>query len=291
MNINHEPYIFVLDLDGTIIGDCTYQCDIYNIQEIIKNNLIQNKHQMQKLQLGHNKYRTLCDKSLGECYNTCSKLIRPYFGLFINKIKKYFPNSYFFVYTASEKSWALKEIAIIEKHHKIKFNRPIFTRDNCIPDSAGNLKKSIVKILPIIMKVAKISSATSIKNKLLIIDNNPTFIDHTDNLLICPTYDFLQFHNLWDNIPQNYEKINELKTYVNKLITEQKIHPSFKSSNSVTLEKIHKWLYKKYKKINKNNASYNHDMFWKKLAYNIIKNNVIAFTKKTVRTLQKSIRK
>ena len=44
MNINHEPYIFVLDLDGTIIGDCTYQCEIYNIQEIIKSNLIQNKH-------------------------------------------------------------------------------------------------------------------------------------------------------------------------------------------------------------------------------------------------------
>ena len=27
---NTEPYIFIIDLDGTIIGDCNYQCDLYN---------------------------------------------------------------------------------------------------------------------------------------------------------------------------------------------------------------------------------------------------------------------
>jgi histidinol phosphatase-like enzyme len=43
MNNNDEPYIFLLDLDGTIIGDCSYQCDIYNIQEIIKKNIILKK--------------------------------------------------------------------------------------------------------------------------------------------------------------------------------------------------------------------------------------------------------
>ena len=36
MNNNIEPYIFVIDLDGTIIGNCTYQCDIYNIMELMK---------------------------------------------------------------------------------------------------------------------------------------------------------------------------------------------------------------------------------------------------------------
>lgn len=291
MNINNDPYIFILDLDGTIIGDCTYQCEIYNIQEIIKKHLIQNKSQMQKLQLGHNKYRSLCDKSLTECYNTCSKLVRPYFGLFINKMKKIFPNSYFFVYTASDKSWALKELAIIEKNHKIKFNRPIFTRDNCIPDSSGNLKKSVINILPTIMKIAKVSSVHTLKNKILIIDNNPTFIDYTDNFLLCPTYDFLQFHNLWNNIPQNYSTIKDLKQYVDRLISEQKIHPSYKTTNTIVLEKIHRWLYKKYKKINKSNSVYHHDMFWKKLAYYIAKNNITTFSKKTIRQIQKNIKK
>jgi histidinol phosphatase-like enzyme len=44
---NNEPYIFLLDLDGTIIGDCSYQCDIYNIQEIIKKNIILKPYQFQ----------------------------------------------------------------------------------------------------------------------------------------------------------------------------------------------------------------------------------------------------
>ena len=26
-----DPYIFIIDLDGTIIGDCNYQCYLYNI--------------------------------------------------------------------------------------------------------------------------------------------------------------------------------------------------------------------------------------------------------------------
>ena len=34
-----EPYVFVLDLDGTIIGDCSYQCDLYNLQDIFKQNI------------------------------------------------------------------------------------------------------------------------------------------------------------------------------------------------------------------------------------------------------------
>jgi len=142
------PYIFILDLDGTIIGDCSYQCDVYNIQEIIRKTLVVKKKDMNKLELGAiSRHKTLCDKSLNECYNSCSKLVRPFFGIFISKMRKMFPNSHFFVYTASEKTWALKEINIIEKQNKIKFNRPIFTRDNCILDQFGNLKKSVAKYI------------------------------------------------------------------------------------------------------------------------------------------------
>ena len=59
MNNNIEPYIFVIDLDGTIIGNCTYQCDIYNIMELMK---IYNKKEL-------NKYKILCEKSLNNSYN------------------------------------------------------------------------------------------------------------------------------------------------------------------------------------------------------------------------------
>ena len=181
---NTEPYIFVIDLDGTIIGNCTYQCDIYNIMELIKSS--------KKKDL--NKYKILCDKSLNDSYNDKSLLIRPHFFYFVQSMKKLYPQSYFYIYTASEKKWAIKEISIIEKNNNFKFDRPLFTRDNCIIDNYGNIKKSITKILPLIKKNVKMPASYDIKKHLLIIDNNPTFIDYKDNLLLCPTYNYIKFN-------------------------------------------------------------------------------------------------
>lgn len=295
-NVQLNPYVFVFDLDGTIIGDCSYQCDLYNIQEIIKNNLVKTKQQadkMNKLKLGNMaRQKALCDKMLKKGYNMKSKLIRPYFGFFINKMKKIFPNSHFFVYTASEKSWAFKEIAMIEKHHNIRFNRPIFTRDDCIPGGSGILQKSITKVLPAILKSIKVQKGFDIKNNILIIDNNPTFIDHKTNMLVCPTYNHIEFQNLWETIPIDYHNIFELRVFVNKLIATKKIYASNPdNTNNIMLEKIHKWLYKKYKVVNKYNSYYSNDTFWKDLANLISNNNIQIFDKKIVATLQKSIKK
>ena len=38
--VDNIPHIFILDLDGTIIGDCSYQCEIFNIQNILIKNKI-----------------------------------------------------------------------------------------------------------------------------------------------------------------------------------------------------------------------------------------------------------
>ena len=287
MNINEEPYIFLLDLDGTIIGDCSYQCDIYNIQEIIKKNIILKTN---TIQLGNLvKYKSLCDKMLDNCYDMQSKLLRPHFASFMTEMKKKFPNSFFFIYTASEKTWAYKEILIIEKQNNIKFNRPKFTRDNCIKDSSGNLKKSVIKIMPQLLKSIKKPKTHSIINNIMIIDNNPTFIDYTDNLLICPTYDYLKFHNLWESIPHEYTKISELKHFVSKLITNKKMYVKNNPSNTIILEKLHKWLYRKYKKINKYNNKYTNDTFWLNLSTLIKHHNITTFNRKNINMLHKSL--
>lgn len=287
MNINEEPYIFLLDLDGTIIGDCSYQCDIYNIQEIIKKNIILKTN---TIQLGNLvKYKSLCDKMLDNCYDMQSKLLRPHFTSFMTEMKKKFPNSYFFIYTASEKTWAYKEILIIEKQNNIKFNRPIFTRDNCIKDSSGNLKKSVIKIMPQLLKSIKKPKTHSIVNNIMIIDNNPTFIDYTDNLLLCPTYDYLKFHNLWESIPHEYTKISELKHFVSRLITNKKMYVKNNPSNTIILEKLHKWLYRKYKKINKYNNKYTNDTFWLNLTTLIKHHNITTFNRKNINMLHKSL--
>jgi len=279
MNNNVEPYVFILDLDGTIIGDCRYQCDIYNIQEIIKKNTSQSLL----------KNKTLCDKKLFESYNSESLLIRPFFSKFILAIKKIYPNCFFYIYTASEKFWAYKEISIIEKQNNIKFNRPIFTRNNCITDQYGNLKKSVTKILPLILKSMKMPKTYDISKKLLIIDNNHTFVDYNENLLICPTYNYIKFNNLWDNIPDEYLEDEGLKTFISALISSKKIH-SIRSKKSEVQDKIHKWLYKKYKKINKYNYKFRNDTFWKDLVTHIKNNNIQEYNKNTLGIMQKSIK-
>lgn len=283
---NDIPYIFIIDLDGTIIGDCTYQCDIYNIQEIINKTISTTQKRA-----GDRKYKMICEKSLNESYNSHSKLIRPFFVLFIKKMKKRYPECCFFVYTASEKTWALKEISMIEKHNNIKLNRPIFTRDDCVKDSNGNLRKSVVKIIPRILKVIKKPSNTILKNNILVIDNNPFFIDYTENLILCPTYDYIKFQNLWDNVPDNFNKIDELKRYINRLIITKKMHSKTIINDDFSMEKNYKWMYKKYKKINKNNLKYENDTFWKDLVSHIEKNDVQKFNNTSVSKIQKNISK
>ena len=61
--MNTDP-TFIIDLDGTIIGDCAYQIILYNIENILRKNNIKNKS----------------DNLLLESYKPSSKLIRPYFN-------------------------------------------------------------------------------------------------------------------------------------------------------------------------------------------------------------------
>jgi len=276
MNNNIEPYIFVIDLDGTIIGNCTYQCDIYNIMELMK---IYNKKEL-------NKYKILCEKSLNNSYNNKSLLMRPHFFYFIQSMKKLYQRSYFYIYTASEKKWANKEIAIIEKNNNFKFDRPLFTRDNCILDNDGNIKKSITKILPLIKKNIKMPSSYDIRKHLLIIDNNPTFIDYKENLLICPSYNYIKFNNLIDIFPDEIDNSN-IKNYINKLTKEQRICRKY--DGDTCLEKIYKWLYKKCKKINKYNSNYVNDTFWKDLVILIKNYSIRHYNSKNIEIMQKSI--
>lgn len=276
-----EPYVFVLDLDGTIIGDCTYQCDIYNIQDIITKNKRNNNLVKSKLAL---------EKHLLDSYCKNSLLIRPHFTTFMSAMKRMYPNVHIFVYTASEKTWANKEINIIERQNNIKFNRPIFTRDDSIIDKFGNVRKSINKIMPKILRSIKAKKGYKIDNKLLVIDNNPTFVDYHDNFLLCPTYNYVKFTNIWDGIKEDYFKCQELKRYLNKLISESKIHYVRNTMTPEKQEKVYKWLYKKHKKINKYNCAYAKDTFWRDLTLLIKHNNIRDYNKKVILSMQKSIK-
>jgi len=173
--INNTNYIFIIDLDGTLIGDCVYQCEIYKIY------LILNK-------LG---IKIKINEILEEHYTEKSKLIRPYFTYFINKMREYFPNSYFYIYTASEKKWAEKEISIIEKNLNIKFDRPIFTRTHCstvIKDDKMIYMKSIELIkLSYLSKTLTLQMLSSSNKPLLGLNQKVVFFENLTSSLCTKT--------------------------------------------------------------------------------------------------------
>tara|TARA_B000000475_G_scaffold271817_1_gene270658 strand:- start:930 stop:1742 length:813 start_codon:yes stop_codon:yes gene_type:complete len=269
--MNNNQVIFILDLDGTIIGNCSYQSDLYNLINL------------------HKRCNIKCNNAnnLISSYKSNSKLIRPYFLYFYNKIKKNYPNSLIYIYTASEDTWAKKEIEIIEKSLNIKFSRPIFARSDCILNTNGEYKKNVSKVLDKIKK--KIKNINTIRDNLIIIDNNNTFIDYNNNFLQCKTYEGTYFLDLWNNINNNFYKNKELYSYIKYLIKNNKIYKTkYKfNTNDKNLELLYKWLYKKYKKYNKINKE--KDFFWKNLTDIIISNNYTKFNKDTIEYLSKNI--
>jgi hypothetical protein len=268
---SQDPFVFILDLDGTIIGDCAYQVIIHNIEDIAK----------------QNKLKTYSKDMLAKCYSQSSKLIRPYFKHFINTMKTHFNNCQFYIYTASEKSWANKEIGMIEKSHGFKFNRPLFTREDCIIDSYGMYKKSVKKILP---RIIKSNKNLNFKNeKILVIDNNNVFIDFHNNMILCPTYNYTQFCDIWDKLDKNDANNPSISRLVSNLVLTNKAckYSNCRETDTKKTELKHKWMYKKYKKLNKMNKSFEKDIFWKRLSNAIVDKDVKSIDKNSIDLLRK----
>ena len=130
-----KPLIIVLDMDGTIIGDIRPQLQLVELHKSLKSqdkrvNVLNVKDFQSRLRSG---------------------IVRPHLSKFIKKLKEYNNNIEFFIYTASEKKWAHFLVPHIEKAVGVKFNRPIFTRDDCTPD----YKKTVSNIIGGILKSLK----------------------------------------------------------------------------------------------------------------------------------------
>jgi hypothetical protein len=260
-------YVFIIDLDGTIIGDCIYQVEIYKIS------LILNKLKI-KLKI---------NDILEECYKERTKLIRPYFKYFIEKMKENFPSSYFYIYTASEKKWAEKEIMLIEKILKIKFDRPIFTRNDCNiieKDDKIDLKKSI----ELIRKKIKVKNP-----EILIIDDNDVYMDNRDKLIKCNIYNYKYFCNYWDYIPIDKINNNIVLKYLKSLISNNRLNPIIDKKTMKEKINHYDWLYQKCNEVNKSNKRCINDNFWLRLTNIIIENNIRVFNNSTIKLINNKI--
>jgi len=191
-------HIFLIDLDGTIIGDITPQIIMWELS----------KTQSRK---GGIKFDT---KGLQEKLKT-GHIVRPGFIEFFKYVKSL--DHLIYVYTASEKTWANFIISQIEKAFDIKFERPVFTRHDC-----KLLNNQFIKSLKFISKPLERSlkkkgiSHLDLSKHVTIIDNTHVYNpSDQSNLVICPSYSYRHPENIasqisYDQFSQHIVPINDL---------------------------------------------------------------------------------
>jgi len=261
------PFVFIIDLDGTIIGDCIYQCEIYKIYLILA-------------KLG---IKIKINEILETAYTEKSRLIRPHFTNFIKTILKNYPDTHFYIYTASEKKWGIKEIEIIEKNINFKFNRPIFTRMECAIIQTPQ-KMEFRKSIDSIKKRIKVQEP-----EFIIIDDKEVYVDNSDRLIKCECYNYKLFCNYWDYIPINKIKNKIVLDYIATLINSKRLSPTFALITMKNKMEYYKWLYKKCSRLLKENQEYKNDDFWLKLTSTFIDNQITTLNDKSIRFIRKSL--
>ena len=187
------PYIFIFDIDNTIIGDIHHQIIEYNLLENINTLLIK-------------------DYDITDILN--NGMLRPYFKDFIDFIYKKYKNVEIYVYTNSSFEWInYGLIHNIQKSINYKINKPYFTRDdsNYYKKLLGNLYDNIINSL-----IAKYPSLKSQKNKEFVFKNQIVFIDDIKNNLkdypqkqiLCPKYNYIDVYDMKTRLINKYN-INE----------------------------------------------------------------------------------
>lgn len=285
MAMTHSlPYIFIFDWDGTIAGNVDFQVQQFLLQNALKKQ----------------GFKPLRQHVIPPAFYPNAKLIRPGFASFLKGMKKIYPEVYFFVYTASEKTWAHQEIAWVEKTHGIKFMRPIFTRPDCVIDSSGNYRKSIAKTFPRMLKA--ITKATHrvftskermdiLEQRTMIIDNNAVYTDRPDKMLLCPDYHYSVFENLLHGIPAEARSHPVVQQSILGLVNQGYLCPlpGPQEDAMKSLARQYEWLAVKCKNISNENNVYEVDDFWPYLKKLIVQNHLKTFSVSVIKQLQDAV--
>ncbi len=275
MSSTSLPLIIVIDLDGTIIGDITPQIMTY---ELVKN------------------FKLAGYKFTHDLVDLRSKLknglVRPYFEAFISSISKNIPVE-FFIYTASEKSWAELVIRNIELTYNIKFNRPIFARQYCVySEKDREYKKSLSLIRPSILKFLKRKYHISytkhdLEKSIMIIDNTNVYHSNDQkHLIMCPTYNYKVPENIVSFIKHDQYKKHHL--IINNSLS--KYISLINTSDYITFQRDFYRYYLSFIETQmKNNTRYSQDRFWLYLRDIIISKNIRKFDDVSLKYIRNKI--
>lgn len=195
--------IIFLDLDNTIVGD---------VSPIINEWLLVKELHPSSMKAFRANVALYLERGL----------LRPGFQNFMSTIRYNFPNCPVYVYTASETVWANFIIGCIEQLCEHKFNRPIFTRNNCIEEKNAYYKaphKLIQKIYPKLHQQFPDLPLEHWKNNYLMIDNYNYFHKNDLNrIVLCPSYNYTEVYDYLKNIPEKVlaEKYNAIARILRK---------------------------------------------------------------------------
>ena len=196
------PFVIILDVENTIIGDCDMLVTEWNVLEYIYN-ICKKKG-----------IHTKCFSSdLVDMQDELKNgLLRPYVSDFIRFCNTKFKNAEVFLYTNKGYSWMNQVLGKnVEKALKIKINRPFLAAHNSIASD----KKSIANTFPIMMKsLAKRypslkdekNSEYVLNNRTILIDNTVSeFFAYTGRQLICPKYTVSYDYDIYDKLIRKYK--------------------------------------------------------------------------------------
>lgn len=275
------PLIIILDLDGTIIGDITPQIMSYELSKALKT-VNSNSNKDSKYVFDMTEFKSKLTHGL----------IRPYFEVFIKSLLNNIANVEFFVYTASEKSWAELMIKNIEQCIGIKFNRPIFSRQYCVSQDK-QYKKSLRFIGPTLTRSLKkkygiMFSQNDLSSNILIIDNNNVYHSFDQRqLIVCPSYNY--------RVPENI--VCHIKTKMFKahhVIITSILKRYIPIGQTHDFNAFQKQFYTYYiaflEQVIKNNAHYSQDKFWLYLKDVILSQNIRRFDEKSVKFMTNVLR-
>lgn len=184
------PIVIYLDLDGTIIGDITPQVTEWEILS-----------RFCPKQLKQFKEYLKADLLMGIMRSNLSKALIA--------IKNMYPTAEFFIYTASEGSWANTIIPCVEAATNVTFNRPILSRKNCIQTS---FEKSLRLVAPIVHRRLKskypaLTSVDQLYQNSFLVDNTDVLIDgEQQRCLQCPTFEGIYWPDMLRHIPIDEQK-------------------------------------------------------------------------------------
>lgn len=203
------PFVFLLDLDGTMQGDIRPQLQEYELIRRINRNILHGK----KL-----RYRV---KTL---YQDMDKgLLRAGLKEALTAIKRTHPHVEFFVYTASTSDWAHFIISKIEMHcfGGVFFNRPLFTRSHC--DIAEG-SKNMALVFPMVESALSPKYPGRVKpENVFLIDNNLVLRRAEQRqLILCPSYDYTHVIDPVRHVPKNV--LQDLIVMIVSEVTNQRAH-------------------------------------------------------------------